>query len=295
MAGRRQSMKHGIYYAYWEKEWGGEYLPYIEKIAALGFDILEISCAGLSAQSYEKLLTLKKAAADNGISITGGYGPKADENIASSDPVIRKNALRFWADTFRAMDTADIRLVGGGLYSYWPVQYNELPDKDADLARSVEGMQILADMAADHGITLCMEVLNRFEGYLINTSQEGCRYVDKVNKSNVKLMLDTFHMNIEEDSMGDAIRLAGKRLGHFHTGECNRRVPGVGRMPWNEISRALHDISYDGAVVMEPFVRRGGQIGADIRIWRDLPEGKNTETLDASVKQSLAFSRSVLG
>ena len=111
----------------------------------------------------------------------------------------------------------------------------------------------------------------------------------------MKLMLDTFHMNIEEDSIGGAIRMAGKRLGHFHTGECNRRVPGAGRMPWHEIGCALRDIGYDGAVVMEPFVRRGGQIGTDIRIWRDLPEGESLTTLDAGAAQALAFSRFVLG
>lgn len=288
-------MKHGIYYAYWEKDWGGDYLPYVKKAAELGFDVLEVSCAGLSKQSRTKLASLKEVAKEEGIVITGGYGPKFSENIASADPAIRENAIHFWADTFRAMDIANIRLVGGGLYSYWPVQYGGIPDKEGDWARSVEGVQILADMAADFGITLCMEVLNRFEGYLLNTAQEGCQYIDQVGKNNVKLMLDTFHMNIEEDSLGGAIRMAGKRLGHFHTGECNRRVPGAGRFPWHEIGSALHDIAYDGAVVMEPFVRRGGQIGADIRIWRELPEGKNAETLDISAKQALEFSRFVLG
>ena len=142
-------MKHGIYYAYWEKEWGGDYLPYVKKAAELGFDILEISCAGLSEQGQEKLLTLKNAAEEAGITITGGYGPKFTENIASNDPAIRENAFRFWASTFRAMETAGIGLVGGGLYSYWPVQYGGALDKDGDWARSVEGMQQLADMAAD--------------------------------------------------------------------------------------------------------------------------------------------------
>ena len=288
-------MKHGIYYAYWEKEWGGDYLPYVKKAADLGFDILEISCAGLSEQGQERLLALKNAAEEVGITITGGYGPKFTENIASNDPAIRENAFRFWASTFRAMETAGIGLVGGGLYSYWPVQYGGALDKAGDWARSVEGMQQLADMAADHGITLCMEVLNRFEGYLLNTAQEGCRYVDQVGRGNVKLMLDTFHMNIEEDSIGGAIRMAGKRLGHFHTGECNRRVPGAGRMPWYEIGCALRDIGYDGTVVMEPFVRRGGQLGTDIRIWRDLPESESLTTLDAGAAQALAFSRFVLG
>jgi len=77
-------------------------------------------------------------------------------------------------------------------------------------------------------------------------------------------------MNIEEDSIGGAIRQAGSLLGHFHTGECNRRCPGKGRTPWREIAEALKDIHYQGAAVMEPFVRMGGQVGSDIKIWRDI-------------------------
>ena len=288
-------MKHGIYYAYWEKEWGGDYLPYVEKVAKLGFDVLEISCAGFADQDVSRQRALRQAARDHGITITGGYGPQPCENIASRDPAVRQNALDLWARTFKAMDTADIRLVGGGLYSYWPVCFDTVPDKEGDWGRSVEGVQKMAAMAQDYGITLCMEVLNRFEGYLLNTAQEGCDFVDQVGCDNVKLMLDTFHMNIEEDSMGGAIRLAGDRLGHFHTGECNRRVPGAGRMPWHEIGEALRDIGYDGTVVMEPFVNRGGKIGSDIHIWRDLPEGADQETLDQGAQNALTFSRFVLG
>lgn len=106
-------------------------------------------------------------------------------------------------------------------------------------------MQRLADLASDHGITLGMEALNRFEGYLINTAQECIDYVRAVDRPNVKVMLDTFHMNIEEDSLTDAIRRSGKLLGHFHVGEANRRCPGPnGRFDWHAIGQALHDIGY---------------------------------------------------
>ena len=67
-------------------------------------------------------------------------------------------------------------------------------------------------------------------------------------------------MNIEEDSFSAAIRTAGPLLGHFHTGEANRRVPGKGRLPWHEIGTALREIGYDGTVVMEPFVKSGGGV-----------------------------------
>lgn len=104
----------------------------------------------------------------------------------------------------------------------------------------------------------------------------------------------SWHMNIEEVSIGDAIRHAGNLLGHLHTGECNRMVPGKGRMPWREIGDALQDIKYDGNVVMEPFVRMGGQVGSDIKIWRDISRGASEAELDADAKRSVEFQRYML-
>ncbi len=286
-------MKYGIYYAYWEKQWGGEYLPYVKRVAGLGFDILEISCASLLDMSDRQIDELRRAKENYGITLTGGYGPKASENIASDNPAVVDNALRFWNNTFKILEKLDISMVGGGLYSYWPVDYSNTIDKEADLARSIQGVKKMATMAADYGITLGMEVLNRFEGYLLNTAAEGVAFIKAVDSPNVKLMLDTFHMNIEEDSFGDAIRTAGKYLGHFHTGECNRRVPGKGRIPWQEIGCALQDIGYDGAVVMEPFVLMGGQVGSDIKVWRDLSEGASSEQLDMNAKKALEFTKHV--
>ena len=136
-----------------------------------------------------------------------------------------------------------------------------------------------------------MESLNRFEGYLINTAAEGVAFCQATGRDNVKLHLDTFHMNIEEISIGKAIRTAGKYLGHFHTGETNRTLPGTGRIPWMEVAEALKEIDYQGALVMEPFMKMGGTVGSDIKVWRDLSGGVSDKQLDETVKQSLAFQR----
>ena len=129
----------------------------------------------------------------------------------------------------------------------------------------------------------------------MNTAAEGVAFVQEVGKSNVKVMLDTFHMNIEEDSIGGAIRTAGALLGHLHTGECNRRLPGKGRTPWREIGEALRDISYSGTIVMEPFVKMGGTVGSDIKVWRDLSKGADESQMDRDARDALLFSRYVLG
>lgn len=139
----------------------------------------------------------------------------------------------------------------------------------------------------------CLEVLNRFEGYLLNTCAECRQFVEEVDVPAVKIMLDTFHMNIEEDSMTEAILLAGDRLGHFHVGENNRRLPGKGNLPWYQIGSALRAIGYDKNVVMEPFVKSGGKVGSDIKIWRDLSMGAATEQLDRDAAASVAFLRNV--
>ena len=148
--------------------------------------------------------------------------------------------------------------------------------------------------AEDHGITYCLEVVNRFEQFLLNTAAEGVAYVEAVGSPNLKLLLDAFHMNIEEDSIGGAIVTAGDKLGHFHIGETNRKTPGKGHMPWDEIGQALKKINYQGRVVMEPFVNMGGEVGRDIKVWRDLGNGADEARLDQDAKDALAFIRSKL-
>lgn len=282
-------MRYGIYYAYWEKAWSADYLPYIKKVAGLGFDVLEIACTPLPDYSRRTLTELKACADEYGIALTGGHGPQARHNLASADDAVIREAMDFYTAVFEALEVLGARSIGGGLYSYWPVDFSKPMDKAADRARSIRHMRRLADLASDHGITLCLESLNRFEGYLINTAAEGAAFVDEVDKDNVRLLLDTFHMNIEEDSFEAAILTAGNRLERLHVGEANRRLPGKGRLPWDSIGRALADIGFDGDVVMEPFVKTGGQVGADIKIWRELEEDTSAARLDADAKESLAF------
>lgn len=286
-------MKYGIYYAYWEKQWGVDYKKYISKVAGLGFDALEISCAGIAGLTDRQIDELNQEAQKAGIYLTGGYGPKACESLASPDQAVVDNGFRFWKDTFPVLQKLGVTSVGGGLYGCWPVDYTKPIDKQRDLEISIRNMEKLADMAADYGVaTLGMEVLNRHEGYLLNTCRECVDYVEAVGKPNVKVMLDTYHMLLEEDDIPAAIRLAGSRLGHFHVGENNRRVPGQGRyQDWEAIGQALRDIGYDGNVVMEPFVIHGGQVGQDIRIWRDLLPDTSEEALDRDAARSVAFLR----
>lgn len=286
-------MKHGIYYAYWEKEWAADYKYYVDKVARLGFDILEVGAAPLPDYTPDQIKALRSCAESNKIQLTAGYGPTYDHNMGSSDPSVSKNALEWYKRLFDVMAQLDIHLIGGALYSYWPVNF-DTADKTEDWKRSVEGMQTLAPIAKQYDINLGMEVLNRFESHILNTAEEGVAFVTEIGQDNVKVMLDTFHMNIEETSIADAIRTAGSLLGHFHTGECNRMVPGKGRTPWREIGEALRDVKYDGTVVMEPFVSMGGQVGKDIHVWRDISRGASEAQLDKDAQDAVIFQRYML-
>ena len=285
-------MKHGIYYAYWEKEWSADYVQYVEKVADLGYDILEIGGTPLPDYTKEDISRLKLAADAAGIELTVGYGPSAGHNVGN--PQVREEALEWYKRLFSVMEKLDSHIIGGALYSYWPVDYSLPIKKEEDWKTAVEGMRMLSAIAAEYGVELNLECLNRFENYLLNTAEEGVRFVKETECSNVWVMLDTFHMNIEETSIGGAIRTAGNLLGHFHTGECNRMVPGKGRTPWKEIGEALSDIGYQKRVVMEPFVNRGGQVGQDIKVWRELMGNVTEAALDRDAKEALRFQRYML-
>ena len=287
-------MKYGIFYGYWKNDWSGDYIPLVSRAAACGFDILAISSGFLVNKSENELRLLRDEAQRYNIALHAGYGPGPDKNVASTDPTVVKTAIEYYGQIFKTLKKLDIHCLGGNFYSCAPQDLQKPIDKRGDWDRCVKALKKLSVMAADNDVTLAMEIVCRYEGYLINTATEGVEFVNQVNCDNVRLMLDTFHMNIEEDSFSSAIHTAGKYLAYMHTGECNRRVPGYGRIPWNEVAYALNDIGFDGPITMEPFISNKGSIGADLGVWRDLSYGASEEELDSMAKQGLQFTKSLM-
>jgi D-psicose/D-tagatose/L-ribulose 3-epimerase len=287
--------KIGIYFAYWTEEWTGDYKYFIDKVSRLGFDVLELQPDPLLNMPRNELENLRHMANDRGLELTYCIGFSQDKDLASESAAARRAGIDY---AIKILDTIHFlggKIFGGIIYSAWPaVVPSPLIDKRPYLERSMACVKEISKVAEDYGITYCLEIVNRFEHYLLNTAAEGAAFVDEVGSPNVKLLLDAFHMNIEEDSLEAAITSAGDRLGHFHIGETNRKPPGLGRMPWDEISQALKKINYQGRVVMEPFVRPGGEVGESIRVWRDLSDGADEARLDEMAVQSLKFMRSKL-
>jgi D-psicose/D-tagatose/L-ribulose 3-epimerase len=284
--------KIGIYYAYWTHEWDADFHPFVDKVADIGFDILEVNAGTVAHMTAEERRSLKSHADDRGITLSYCIGLPHQYDIASEDPAVRQTGIAFLKKMAGAVGEMGGGNIGGILYSSWPLV---MPagefDKRRYTERSVASMKEAIKAAEDNRVFFNMEVVNRFEQFIMNTADEAVAYVEAVGSPNARVMLDTFHMNIEEDFIDDAIVRTGDKLGHLHIGENNRMPPGYGHIPWTEIGAALRRIHYQGYVVMEPFLMPGGQVGRDIKVFRDLGVGLD---LDGEARKALQFMRGVL-
>ncbi|MFN8568729.1 MAG: sugar phosphate isomerase/epimerase family protein [Kouleothrix sp.] len=284
--------KVGIYYAYWTHDWDADFHPYVDKVARLGFDLLEVNGGTIARMTSEERRRLKAHAEAAQISLSYCIGLPHAYDIASEDRAVRARGIAYLQQMAAAIGEIGGGMLSGIIYGAWPATLPEgTTDRRPYLERSIASMREAIKAAEDNHVIFNMEVVNRFEQFLLNTSAEALAYVEAVGSPNAKILLDTFHMNIEEDFIGDAIVLAGDKLGHVHVGENNRMPPGFGHIPWTEIGAALRKIGYGGAVVMEPFLLPGGQVGRDIKVFRDLSVGLD---LDDEARKAALFMRGVL-
>lgn len=288
-------MKFGTLYSYWSKEWNCDFDGYVELVkraSSVGCDILEISADHVFKMSEAELTKLNLVRKEFGLTFTLNSGPAKEYDLASEDASVRENGINYYTNILHKMPILEADTLIGAIYSYWPCDF-VTTDKEGAWERSATCLNRLGKTAEGLGITIALEVLNRNETYIITTSEEAVDFCKKVNSSAVKVLLDTYHMNIEEDNMADAIRYAGKWLGHFHVGENNRKLPGMNNtIDWPAVASALHDIGYDKGVVMEPFILNGGSVGSAIRVWRDLSNQASPADMDEYMKKSLNFLRS---
>jgi D-psicose/D-tagatose/L-ribulose 3-epimerase len=162
-------------------------------------------------------------------------------------------------------------------------------EREAQRRLAVEGLKALADHAAEHGVKIGVEPLNRFETDLVNTAEQALELVDRVGGDSVGVLLDTFHMNIDEKSLGDAVRLVGDRLVQVHTCENDRGTPGTGHLPWGDLFEALHDIDFQGPLVIESFTPGIAEIAKAVSLWRPLDAAP-----DDLARNGAAFLRAAL-
>ncbi|MEH7376499.1 sugar phosphate isomerase/epimerase family protein [Neobacillus drentensis] len=267
-------MKFGASTFIWVSPFSNQTLNLIDKVKNIGFDYLEIC--------IEDPETIDVAAIRNHLDKTGvealvcgAFGPNRD--ISSEDEAIREQGIEYIKTCIDIAAELGSPLVSGPMYSATGKTRLLTPEeKEQQWAWAAENMKIVADYAAEKNIRLAVEILNRFETDFINTVQQGLDFLDLVDCDNVGFLLDTFHMNLEEKDIAEAIKLAGSKIFNFHSCENDRGTPGTGHIPWNEVFQALKEISYDGPVVIESFTTEIKEIARAVSQWRPLAPSQDS-------------------
>jgi D-psicose/D-tagatose/L-ribulose 3-epimerase len=265
--------------------WAGE--PRLDLVAAaagLGFDGLEVPLfdpTGFDPAPFRGELLAR------GLGTTVSTAlPRGASLLLPSEATTGRRFLHAAIDVAGGLD-ADV--LCGPLYH--PVGAHTGAPPTADEWRScVAALRAVADHAADRGLLLAIEPLNRFETHFLNTAASGRRLVDEVAHPAVGLLLDTFHMQIEESSTPSAIATAGDRLYHVHCSENDRGVVGSGQVPWAAVRDALREIGYGRWMVCETFNGQIPALAAATAIWRRLAPDP-----ESYARESLAFLRRLFG
>jgi len=209
-------------------------------------------------------------------------------SLISDDAAVRSEALNHLKEVVAAAAESGAKVIAGPVYS--PVGY--LPGRRRtrnEWQWAVEGFQKLGPTLAEHGVTLAIEPLNRFETYFLNTAADAAQLCDEVGHPNVGVLFDTFHANIEEKNIAGGYRTIGRHLKHVHLAENDRGTPGSGHIDWKSVFQAIRDVGYDGWMNIEGFGFTLGDLSAAASIWRDIEPSPENIAFDGIgfVKRSL--------
>lgn len=280
-------MKFGANTFIWVSPFSSKDVDIIYKVRDLGFDVVEIA---LEDPSLVDLNEVKKALGSTGLesAVCGAFGPTRD--IISDDPSIRKNARKYITYCIDACSELGSHIFAGPVYSaVGKTRLVPEEKKREEWNLCVETLCELSNLAQKREVVITAEPLNRFETDFINLAEDVVRLAEEVNSPSLRVMLDTFHMNIEEKNLGKAIREAGRYLYHFHACENDRGTPGSGHIAWQEVASAIKDIGYNRYVVIESFTPGVKEIARAAAIWRKLEVDQDT-----LAREGLKFLRNLL-
>ena len=263
-----------------------------------GADHYEISAVSVGRDSASRRRELKKLAKELNLGLTANGGFGINNDISSEEEGIRNRGIEDGKRIIEGLAEMGITSWSGINYGAWklvpePGRTCSMDEKQRVWERSVQSLKKLMETARDYQVTMCLEIVNRYEQFLINTVKEGVEMAQAVDSPFCRLLLDSYHMNIEEESFEEAIRFAADRnlIGEIHVSEPNRKVPGIGKshMNWKGFFGGLNEIAYEGVITMEPFLIAGYPISSKICIWRDLSEQARSETFISYVKAGVDF------
>lgn len=270
-------MKFGMNLLLWTDHLHDGMLPVLEQLKKIGYDGVEIPIFNPDVKLFE---AWRKRLRDFGFECTAVTIRTEDNNPISADPKVRAAGVEASKRTLDCCQVLGAQNLCGPFHSAIGLFSGAGPTKD-EWKWGVESMQAVAEHAAKTGVMLAVEYLNRFETYFLTCAADTARFIADVNHPNCRMMYDTFHANIEEKGLAEAIRTAAPYTAHVHISENDRGTPGEGHVDWKTTFDTLHEVGYDGWMVVEAFGLALPEISAATKIWRRMYQTEEQLASDA--------------
>lgn len=282
-----ERVKFGVSTWLWTSPFTTDTVALFPKIRSMGYDVVEIPV------EYPDLidgLKVKHALKENGLEavVCGAFGPSRD--LTNEDPAVHKHCFDYISKCFSLCHTWEAGFLAGPMYSaVGKARMAPAEQRKIEWERAVTNLYKVCQLAQENGLMIALEPLNRFESDLINTAEDVMRLVDHINHPAAMVMLDSFHMSIEEKDMEEAITCAGEKLIHVQVSENYRGIPGTGQTPWQSFKRGLEKIGYRKTVSIESFTPEIKELAGAVCIWKNLAESQ-----DGFAEEGIAFLKQLL-
>jgi D-psicose/D-tagatose/L-ribulose 3-epimerase len=279
-------MKYGVNTMVWTTRVEERLAPLFVNIKKWGFDGVELF---LSPDEPADPAAIKRMLDATGLEVTTCSVLPRAANLISSDSKVRASGVDFLKKCLDRTAELGAQVICGPLYAGLGVMTGARRTAE-EWEYAVGGLEQAARHARDLSITVCLEPLNRFETYFLNTQADAAKLVKDIGAPNVRVHYDTFHANIEEKHPTASLLSLKKVLGHVHISENDRGIPGTGHTDWAGLLSALKQISYDGWLTIESFAKPEPELAAAAAIWRD-----PARSGDELAKRGIGFIKKLAG
>lgn len=248
------------------------------KIAKMGFDVVEIAVEDPEIIDIKKV---KQGLKEHGLKalICGAFGPSRD--FTNEDSSYHKTCFSYIEACLDFCVELDVSFLGGPMYSaVGKARMVSDDQRKVEWERAVMNLGVVCDMAQKRGLQIALEPLNRFESDLINNVYDVNRLISDINHPAAQIMLDGFHMNIEEKDIENAIISAGDKLIHLQVSENYRGTPGTGQTRWDDYKKGLEAINYSGVVSIESFTPENKELASAVCFWHPMAESQDDFAAD---------------
>lgn len=272
----------------WTSPFQTKTIDLFPRIKKMGFDAVEIPVEDPALIDVKEV---KSALEANGLQpiICGAFGPSRD--LTHDDSAFHQNCFDYLRDCFEISNALGARFVAGPMYSAVG-KARLVPDEQRKIEweRAVNNLHEVCQMAASMGQEIALETLNRFETDLVNTAKDLMKLVNDINHPAAKVLMDGFHLSIEEANLEEAFRTVGDRLIHVQVSENHRGIPGTGQTNWDSFRRGLEAVGYRGVVSIESFTPHVQELAGAVCIWKSF-----APTQDEFAERGLRFLKEWAG